>query len=247
MLTWDRNAAAVRDASQAVLSIRDGERRRDVALDLSILRTRTAEYRPFSRSVEFQMTLTEPTGRRVSERAAVGLSDPPAELAPAAPIVRTPASPRESRDFVPSLPARVASELAEPPALGEPASLPGPMGAPVLRQPETAKAPAPPLRTPAKAAGAGKISDPAPIRRMQPVYPQLAWQHRVQGSVSLKILVDTNGRVTKAEVLDGPPVLRQAALDAVRQWQYKPALLDGDAVSIALKVAVAFVASGREN
>ena len=83
--------------------------------------------------------------------------------------------------------------------------------------------------------------------QIRPRYPEFAIQHHVQGSVHVKIAIDAGGRVQQAEVLDGSPVLRQAALDAVKRWVYKPALLDGKPVPFDLKATVNFSAGGAGN
>jgi len=75
---------------------------------------------------------------------------------------------------------------------------------------------------------------------VQPVYSPLARQSRVEGVVHLRIAVDPDGRVSRAEALDGPPPLRSAAVEAVTRWLYRPALLDGDPVGAALRVGVTF-------
>ena len=67
--------------------------------------------------------------------------------------------------------------------------------------------------------------------RVDPIYPREARASRIQGTVVLHIRVDKEGRVEKAEVLSGDPLLSQAALDAVRQWRYKPAVRSGVAVA----------------
>ena len=75
---------------------------------------------------------------------------------------------------------------------------------------------------------------------MPPVYPQLARSQRVSGDVKIDALIDENGRVTGMKVVGGPVLLHQAAMDSLRQWKYKPATLDGKAVSMHLVVTVQF-------
>jgi TonB family protein len=78
------------------------------------------------------------------------------------------------------------------------------------------------------------------IARVNPAYPPLAKQARVQGSVVLDILIDGNGAVRDVHVRAGHPLLQQAAVDAVRQWRYKPLLVDGVATDVATTVTVTF-------
>jgi TonB family protein len=68
--------------------------------------------------------------------------------------------------------------------------------------------------------------------RVDPIYPLEAKANRIQGTVVLRIRVDKEGRVEKAEVMTGDPLLSQAALDAVRQWRYKPAMHSGVPVDL---------------
>ncbi len=81
------------------------------------------------------------------------------------------------------------------------------------------------------------------LRKVPAVYPQVALRHHLQGAVNLKILVNEAGRVTKVEIIDGPPDLRRAAVEAVSRWIYRPASLDGKPVSASVKVELMFHAT----
>lgn len=67
-------------------------------------------------------------------------------------------------------------------------------------------------------------------RRVAPSYPQSAKDGNVQGSVQVKVSVNENGEVVSAEAMSGPDALRDAALDAAKQWQFKPTVVGSDAV-----------------
>jgi protein TonB len=73
-----------------------------------------------------------------------------------------------------------------------------------------------------------------------PGYPSLAKTQRIEGAVKIDALVDANGRVSSMKVVSGPVLLHQAAMDALRQWKYQPATLDGKPVSMHLTVTVQF-------
>jgi periplasmic protein TonB len=73
-----------------------------------------------------------------------------------------------------------------------------------------------------------------------PLYPTLAKAQHVEGAVRVDALVDENGRVSSAKVVGGPTLLHQAAIDAVRQWKYQPATLDGKPVPMHLTVTLQF-------
>ena len=81
--------------------------------------------------------------------------------------------------------------------------------------------------------------------RVNPVYPPAAEAARVQGVVILEALIGTDGRVTEARILRSIPLLDQAALDAVRQWQYTPTLLNGVAVPVIMTVTVQFTLASQ--
>jgi protein TonB len=78
------------------------------------------------------------------------------------------------------------------------------------------------------------------IRRVQPVYPQSAMQMRIAGTVQLLAVISKTGDVANVKILTGEPVLARAAVDAVRQWKYKPYLLDGEPVEIQTQVTINF-------
>ena len=70
------------------------------------------------------------------------------------------------------------------------------------------------------------------MNRVQPVYPQLARQARVQGTVRLHTLIDKDGKVIEVTYMSGPAMLVQAAIDAVKQWRFHPTLLNNTPVQV---------------
>lgn len=86
----------------------------------------------------------------------------------------------------------------------------------------------------------GFVSAPKLIHRVQPIYPSLATANRTEGDVEVEALIDQTGKVTSTKAISGPVLLRGAAMDAVRQWRYSPALLDGKPISMQYKVTVSF-------
>jgi protein TonB len=86
----------------------------------------------------------------------------------------------------------------------------------------------------------GAVAAPMQLRKVNPVYPPIARSARVQGVVIVELNVDTQGFVTDARVLRSIPLLDQAALDAVRQWQYTPTLLNGVPVPVVFTATVQF-------
>ncbi len=82
------------------------------------------------------------------------------------------------------------------------------------------------------------------IHKVQPNYPQLAKTARVQGNVQLAALIGKDGTIQNLHVLSGHPLLTQAALDAVKQWRYKPYILNGEPVEVDTQITVIFSLSG---
>lgn len=70
------------------------------------------------------------------------------------------------------------------------------------------------------------------IRRATPIYPQLARQMRVTGTVHVEVVIDERGRVISASIMKGPPLLWSAALEAARRWVFRPTLLNGRPVRV---------------
>jgi len=78
------------------------------------------------------------------------------------------------------------------------------------------------------------------IRSVRPVVPPEALRDFVTGNVTMDATIDSRGRVKSAKALAGPPVLRKAAVDAVKQYRYQPAMLNGKPVAAHLKVTMQF-------
>ncbi len=76
--------------------------------------------------------------------------------------------------------------------------------------------------------------------KVPPDYPQEAHDRRIQGTVRLFIIVGTDGKVTQAAVISGPPLLAESALNAIRKWEYKPVLLNGESVEVETTADVVF-------
>lgn len=89
----------------------------------------------------------------------------------------------------------------------------------------------------------GVIRRPQKVHDVQPVYPPIAQAARVQGIVIIEATLSADGRVMNATVLRSVPLLDHAALDAVRQWEFTPTMLNGVAVPVVMTVTVSFVLS----
>jgi protein TonB len=78
------------------------------------------------------------------------------------------------------------------------------------------------------------------IRKVVPIYPEIARRARVSGTVRLVGVIAKNGTIEQLQVVSGNPLLIQAALDAVRQWLYRPTTLNGAAVEVIAPIDVIF-------
>lgn len=83
------------------------------------------------------------------------------------------------------------------------------------------------------------------LRKVQPAYPSVARAARVSGTVILQAKISREGTVTDLHVISGPPLLLQAAIDAVQQWSYRPYLLNGEPVEVLTTVNVVFALSNQ--
>jgi TonB family protein len=78
------------------------------------------------------------------------------------------------------------------------------------------------------------------IKKVAPVYPPLARQARIQSTVVLKVRISKTGDVESVQLFSGHPMLAPSAIEAVKQWKYKPYLLDGEPVEVETNVTVNF-------
>lgn len=102
----------------------------------------------------------------------------------------------------------------------------------------------PKVATPQKVRVSQGVSEGLLLHKITPAYPPLAKQARIQGSVVLQATIGKDGAIQNLRVISGHPMLTQSALDAVRQWKYKPYLLNGEAVEVETTVQVNFTLSG---
>jgi protein TonB len=78
------------------------------------------------------------------------------------------------------------------------------------------------------------------IKRVEPQYPRNALATHTQGAVLIEATVDKEGHIVNPKVLSGPFMLAPAALEAVRQWRYKPYFLDGEPVEVQTQITINF-------
>jgi len=82
------------------------------------------------------------------------------------------------------------------------------------------------------------------LHKVQPIYPPLARQARIQGSVELRAIISKAGAIENLVVVRGHPMLAPAAIEAVRQWRYRPYLLNSKPIEVETDITVNFLLSG---
>lgn len=136
--------------------------------------------------------------------------------------------------------AKVNFTLAgNPPAEGTVASVPG--GIPPEQEGRIVGVVRDPQSAPPKRVRVSRNVEAAMIvKKVPPEYPQEAKDQRIQGAVVLRVTIDQLGDVAAAELISGHPALAPAAIDAVKQWKYKPYLLNQQPVQVETQVVVDF-------
>ncbi|RXS95760.1 energy transducer TonB [Silvibacterium dinghuense] len=97
-----------------------------------------------------------------------------------------------------------------------------------------------PTKTPKKIAVAPGVMAGNKINGTQPKYPEEAKKERIQGTVVLKAVIGKDGKIEGLKVVSGPKELQSSALDAVKDWTYKPYLLNGDPVQVETQIHVIY-------
>ena len=100
--------------------------------------------------------------------------------------------------------------------------------------------PPPPQPTPQRIHQGGNVQAALLVNKVQPVYPPLARQTRISGTVRLHAIISKSGTIQELTVISGHPLLVRAALDAVQQWRYRPTLLNGEPVEVDTTIDVIF-------
>jgi protein TonB len=89
----------------------------------------------------------------------------------------------------------------------------------------------------------GNVQNAKMVKRVSPVYPPLAKQARIQGTVILSAVISKDGTIQDLKVVSGHALLIQAALDAVKQWVYQPTQLNNEPVEVSTEIEVHFTLS----
>ncbi len=102
----------------------------------------------------------------------------------------------------------------------------------------------PKVATPQRVRVSQGVSQGLLIHRVQPMYPPLARQARIQGSVILQAEISKDGSIENLRLISGHPMLAPSAIEAVKQWRYKPYFLNGEPVAVETQITVNFTLAG---
>jgi protein TonB len=102
----------------------------------------------------------------------------------------------------------------------------------------------PKVATPQRVRVSLGVSQGLLVKRVQPNYPPLARQARIQGTVLLQAEISKDGTIENLRLISGHPMLAPAAIEAVKQWRYRPYMLNGEPVAVETQVQVNFTLSG---
>src|SRR5258708_5501576 len=143
---------------------------------------------------------------------------------------------------------QMIKEEEAPPAMassgvvgGVPGGIPGGQMGGVISSPPVA---VPKVATPQRVRVSAGVTSGLKVKDVKPVYPPLARQARIQGQVVLHAQISKDGVIEGLTLVSGHPMLAPAAIDAVKQWRYKPYLLNGEPVEVDTEVMVNFTLSG---
>jgi len=146
----------------------------------------------------------------------------------------------------------IKEEEAPPPAMatggvvgGVPGGVPGgQMGGVIGGIISSTPVAVPKVATPQRVRVSQGVSQGLLVRKVQPNYPPLARQARIQGSVLLQAEISKDGSIANLRLISGHPMLAPAAIEAVKQWKYKPYFLNGEPVEVETQITVNFTLSG---
>jgi protein TonB len=100
--------------------------------------------------------------------------------------------------------------------------------------------PPPPKAAPSRIRVGGNVEAASLVNKVTPIYPPIAKTAHVSGTVVLHAIISKDGSIVELQYISGPPLLMKAAMDAVKEWRYKPTMLNGDPVEVDTTIDVVF-------
>lgn len=195
------------------------------------------------------LILTEGLPTRMLMAAIVAPPPPPPPPPPPAPVQHVPRVSEIVNGALraPSkIPKRVEmiKEDEAPPSTGVVGGVvggvPGGSAGGVLGGLISSTAPPPKVAAPQKLRVSSGVAEGLLVNKVEPPYPQMAKIAHVQGDVVLQALISKQGTIENLRAVSGHPILIQAAMDAVKQWKYRPYMLNGEAVEVETTITVRF-------
>lgn len=290
LLTWNRDAEAIRNASKAVLSITDGQQHQNVEMDLALLASGRVVYSPSGTDISFKMEVIDKSQNKTTSESVRMLRTHPSPLqeqsdagakaaslaaatkpvAGAAPPAATPDADGEPLAEEPSKAAAAPLKPFQVASLSQrlrPAAATDMQDAPSVSAADRSTAsaipgvnmnaaapapfvPAPPAATATprassaadtKARPGGQIQQAVLVFRKDAQYPKIARQTGARGTVTLTATIGKDGNIRGVKIVSGHPMLTNAAAEAVKQWRYRPTLLNGQPVESETQVLVNFM------
>jgi TonB family protein len=265
---WNPQSTLIAQSREGRLVITENNQKpRTIPLALDQLKFGHLTYQPQTDRVEFRLEVVDPSGS-VAEESVLSLANPPAPggsarnpqaTPPAANATLTTGAQKIGAPPAPAAAAngnRPAARTFTPPSLNRTPEQGSIVDAPpVLTTNTAAPAPLVNLQVPRAVAPPPLVANaPAPrqlqvesslqaaklIKKITPAYPPLAKSARVQGTIHFKATIGKDGTVQNLETVGGPALLRQSAIDAVKQWKYQPTVLNGQPVEVVTSIDVLF-------
>src|SRR5215470_3898731 len=197
------------------------------------------------------LIITEGLPTRMLMAAIVAPPPPPPPPPPPAPVVKT--VPRVSEivngelrtpSKIPKKIEMIREDEAPPPSTGVVGGVvggvPGGSAGGVIGGLISSTAPPPRVAAPQKLRISSGVAEGNLVNKVEPQYPQMAKVAHVQGDVILQALISKSGAIENLRAVNGHPILIQAAMEAVKQWKYKPYLLNGEPVEVETTITVKF-------
>jgi periplasmic protein TonB len=100
--------------------------------------------------------------------------------------------------------------------------------------------PPPPPATPQRIRVGGQVEAASLVNKVEPQYPPIAKTAHVAGTIVLHAIIGKDGSIRELQFVSGPPLLMKSAMDAVKEWRYKPTMLNGEAVEVDTTIDVVF-------
>jgi protein TonB len=104
--------------------------------------------------------------------------------------------------------------------------------------------PPPPTKAPSRIRVGGNVQAASLVNKVTPQYPPIAKTAHVSGTVVLHAIIAKDGSIQELQYMSGPPLLMKSAMDAVKEWRYKPTMLNGEPVEVDTTISVVFSLGG---